>query len=165
MAGNKGTIDEIVDPAAMAQVKELISLLVNAKGELIATAKGAKDFTNAIGDVKTIKDFEAATAKASIQMSNMSAAADKASIISLKKSQLEQKIADDTIKRLLKEEQAQNSKTKTIVSNSQSEVTAYQKSTTGLGKLGNVTNDYDKKAADAANKATALASAVNATVV
>lgn len=159
MAGNKGTIDEIVDPAAFAQLEKFIGLLVNSRGELVAAAKSAREFNDTVGSAKTVKEFEQATAKSNKALADMAASADKAALAALNLEQKKQKIADDTAKRLAKEQALENAKTKTIVSNSAQEVKAYEDSKKSIAGLTTVVNESDKAQASAANSAVAMAGA------
>lgn len=111
---NKGTIDEIVDPKSYAQVEKLIGLFVDARGQLSSFAKDIKTFNDAIGDSKSIKDFEASTAKANKALADMSNAADKTKKAAVDAQTAQQKAVDATIDKVKAQASAYQAQAKTV---------------------------------------------------
>ncbi len=155
MAGNKGLIDEIVAPESYDQIEKTIKLIRNLQGEFVGVTSSVRNFNDEISKAKTVKEYEASTAKAAAAMNDMAAKANKLELSVINLEQKKQKIAEDAAKRLVKEAADEAKKTKTVVSNSAAEVEAYKRSATGAGKLGDVVTDLAKKEAAAANASTA----------
>lgn len=103
---NKGTIDEIVDPKAFAQLEKLNGAFIDVRGQLIGLIKDAKGFSDAIGDSKSIKEFENNIKKSNAAIDQMAVAAERTKKTAVDAETQKQKAIEATLKKFEKESKA-----------------------------------------------------------
>jgi len=151
---NDYRLEEFVSNEGFKQITRLKKELGEAQKLLVDSAGAAAKFNESLSKASSAKEFSANADKAAIAVQRLARETANAQLAQSKLDLFQESITQKALARIAKEEAAIAKKTKKIVSNSQIEVDAYNKSATGAGKTGTAVNDLDKAQAAAANSAT-----------
>jgi len=162
MAGNKELIDEIVDPIAVKQVDELKAHILSLEASFVTAAKQAANLNAKAAQTSGLSKFNAAADKSAIATQRLLNLQTQRAVAEAKLQDVEERraarkeaIYNKEIAAAAKIQAAEDAKTKTIISNSQDEIDAYEKSRQGQENITTTVSKRNKIEAQAANESAA----------
>lgn len=147
-------IDDIVSPRALKQLDDLDAKLVVTQKQLVDSLEAALKFNAALSGSKSLKDLEVNSTKAEKALLGVQKAQAQTELVELRLQEARNRIAAKREAQLNKEIALEEKKRKTLISNSQAEVEAAQRSAAGNNGVTSSLNAKNIAQGQAANAAT-----------